>query len=112
MRGQLTIVYPDKPMELRLLGYPPNFADLQMIVGGTVQIVPHWDQNVDFDGVFRQATVIVNEDAPAMGLQVNHWATAMWHFVARAKGHRINQPLTGPVVIATGDDEFLNAFLE
>ena len=112
MRGTLTIVYPDKPMDVRIMSSVPEFEELQRLVGGLVTIIPGWDHCVTFSGAARPCTVLANEEGLLLKLPFNFWATAAYQLVLRAKGAKGQlQPLVGTVVIAEGDDDFMALLL-
>lgn len=111
MRGVLTYVHADKPMEVHYLSHTPEYKQLSKDLGGLVEIVSIFDQYVE-GGKPCRAIVMVNEEGLIMKMPFNFWATAAYHMIARAKGIRIQQMLVGLVIIATGDEEFLNALLD
>lgn len=113
MRGQLLIIHPDKPIEVRLVSHPVPLDEYKHILDDDIEIVPHWDQHMDYGGTLRKAIVLVGAEgiyrpSPSM----NFYATALWHYVAASKGLHILHSLTGPVVVCMGDDEFLESVLD
>lgn len=112
MKGQLHIIYPDKPVEVRMVSHPIDQIELENILGiGGIDVVSSWDHHLDFGGVMRRCLVLVNDDAPMIGRQFNLTATAIWQFIAKTKGEKHDKRLTGPVVVCMGDEEFLDNVL-
>ena len=112
MKGQLHIIYPDKPIEVRLISHPIEFSEYENILGvGAIDVIQGWDHHLDFGGVMRRCIVLVNDEAPMMGKQFNLTATAIWQFIMKTKGEKQDRRLTGPVVVCMGDEEFLDNVL-
>lgn len=109
MKGQVHIVYPDKPIEVRLMSHPLDSNELENILGqiGVIDVVSNWEQHLDFGGVMRPALVLWNAEAPMLAQPFNLAATALWQFIAKVTGNPHDNRLTGPVVICMGDQEFL-----
>ncbi len=109
MKGELLILYPMRPPERRQYFGPPPSSIITELVEGPAQLVPLFDQVVNFDGIPSKAVAFCNEEASRLNMPDNFWASALWHFIVRSKGEsRRPLILKGPVVILTGDEEFLN----
>lgn len=112
MKGQLHIIYPDKPVEVRFVSYPVAFEEYQRILGGSIEVIRQWDHHVNYGGAMVPCLALCNEEAPMMGWAFNLHATAIWQFISRTKGIKHDQRLTGPVVVVMGDQEFLESVLD
>lgn len=112
MKGILHIIFPDKPVEVRMVSAPVSFDELQRIVGGSVEVIQLWDHHLDFGGQMRSCIALCNDEAPMTGGMFNLYATAVWQFICRSKGKKHDQRLTGPVVVCMGDQEFLESVLD
>lgn len=108
MRGRMLIVRPEgaRPsIEVRELSGPPPLADLQSLVGGYLEAVPHFCQLLTPEGR-TVATAFCDEEGKLKGLPFNLLATAMWQ--ASASGPT-GDVLVGTVVIVTGDQELMTS---
>ncbi len=112
MRGTMDIIHPNQPMEHRFVSKVPKTAELEQILGGLPDIIPHWDQHINWFGNLVPALVVANNDYRDPIQPFNYYATAVWHYVSRAAGHPSATRITGPVVILTGDDEFMDSLLQ
>lgn len=108
MKIDLHVLYPNEgPSRIQLNHELPD-SYLNDLVGGLIQIVPAWDQFVTYDGKLVHGLAYCNEEATLLGMPDNHWASALWHYVLRAKGEkRLPLILRGPIVFVSGDDEFM-----
>ena len=69
----ITILKSNGTREVHEYTSKPQLKELQRIVGGLIQLVPHWSK---FDG--RRADVWCNEEGRLNGLPFNEQATNMW----------------------------------
>ncbi len=113
MIGSAIILRPHKPIEFRTytgLLDPNHFSDT---LDGLLELVPHFDQWLDAEGKLRECTVFADQEAELKGLEINHYASAIWNYIADLKGIdyrlRRRRMLTGPVAIVFGDEEFMEA---
>lgn len=112
MRGTLDIIWTNQPPEFRAVNRPPRLAEFEALIGSQPDIIPQWDQHINYYGNLVSAIAVGNSDYRDPIQPFNYWATAMWHYVARARGTNIVSRITGPVVIITGDDEFMELALQ
>ena len=114
MRGTITLIPVNRPMDMLLLSYcPPREWFEKMLGGPTIDVVRYYDQHCSLDGRFVPAMMLVNAAAEyEPDPNTNFWATAAWHMVATAKGHTISQHLYGTAIIATGDGDFMSQVLQ
>src|SRR3954462_366 len=91
---------------------------LQQLLGGYLEVVPGFDSIVDDGGTKHRCVAMVDEEGKLKQLPVNVQGTAMWdaalHRVGRERpcpmrGRRAPDVLCGPVIIITGDDEFMRS---
>jgi hypothetical protein len=77
----------------------PELEELQALVGGSIEIVPLWDE---FAG--EEALAICNEEGKIKNLPVNHAATTLWysHLGKRVQGRGHDDVLVGDVVVIYG----------
>jgi hypothetical protein len=83
------------------LDAPPELEQLQGNVGGFIELIPAFNA---FEG--KPCVAFCNEEGKLRGLQPNSKATVMWEFI---NGKSPRDCLVGPVVILTGDKEFMEA---
>jgi hypothetical protein len=88
---------------------PPPLQFLRKAVRGHIELVPYFTR-------FQNAPCVAlcNEHGKLAGLELNVEATRLWWYsAAEAHGIRPRQlggdTLAGPVVVLTGDQEFLQA---
>lgn len=108
MRGKLTIISPDGVITYKDVA-APLLDDLQEAVEGSIETVPYWTRW--HDRSTRQefpCVAFCNEEGKLKGLEANLVATFLWQ-VNSPRGRATGDLLVGPVVIVTGDDEFLAA---
>lgn len=100
MKGEVIVIYPDKPTETRALTAPPELESLQRYVGGWIEKVPAFD---NYEG--KMCIVLCNEEGKLKQLPINVKATELW---SKANGGvRLGDVLVGTVLIITGDREFM-----
>jgi hypothetical protein len=87
---------------------PPTLAELETILSSRPDIIPYFDQWIEVGGRLVPATVLANNDWQLPIQPVNLVATACWHYFAKLKGTNLQSVITGPVVIFTGDPEFMD----
>lgn len=93
----------------------PKLAFLQSAVGGYIETVPFWETYGD-----EPCLAFCNEEGKLLGLPYNDSATRAWHAAfIRTLDHPMTfsefiqrDQLAGPVVVITGDAEFMKAFRE
>ncbi len=107
MKGELLVLYPSKPPERRQYLGPVPTDILSELVGGSLAVIPLFDHIITFDGVPSKAQAFCNSEAYMLDLQDNFWANAIWHYILRSKGEQRLMSLKGPVVIVTGDEDFM-----
>lgn len=112
MRGTVTIIHPDEPMEVHILNRAPTLSAVRELVGShSVEILPYWDQHQTFADNLVPAIVVTSATAAVDNEQFNFFATAAWHYVAKAKGTQLAKHLHGKVIVITGDEDFMDAAL-
>lgn len=115
MRGQLHVIPSDVNAKHRviMLTHPVTFGDLIQYLGGHFELIPGFD-SVEQEGGIYPCLAFRNSDPPPKnyGLKENQWAYALWRQAyARRFGPDYPEPgdtLFGPVVIVSGDPDFLN----
>jgi len=85
---------------------PPPLKELQEIVGGPIESVPHlttiWLKDRPW-----QAVAFCNEEGKVKDLPVNLAATKLWHeSVPQMRGRDV---LCGPVIVLWGTADFMDA---
>jgi hypothetical protein len=113
MIGSSVIIRPSAPLEFRNYTGPVEEDHFSDAIGGLLEIVPHFDQWLDYTGRLRECVAYSNTEGELLGLEVNHYGSAIWNYLADLKGidyrlrrHRI---LVGPIAIVFGDMEFMEA---
>jgi len=106
MRGTMTLIEPDS-VSVTELTAPPELEALQHAVGGYIEQVPwfHW-----FIGV--PCVAFCNEEGKLRKLLYNEVATLAWTAAVMHDHGRLSgfcDRLVGPVVVLTGDREFMEA---
>jgi hypothetical protein len=93
MKGSVIIIPADasQPLTQMLAEKQPTLQELHAIVGGYIEVVPHWD---DHNG--EPCVVYCNEEGKLNELPINDRATLMWWNVL---GQRVNDVLVGNVVL-------------
>lgn len=109
MEGQAIILKPGETLETATrvhLDAPPDLAFLKEGVGGYIEAVPKFEA-LDLDGDRKRCVAFCNEEGKIHRLQPNFEAQRLWE---ASFGHLISSDfLVGPIVILTGDEEFLEA---
>jgi len=98
------VIRPGQPMETWDLDKPPELKTLQELVGGYIEMVPRF---TSFAG--EACIAYCNEDGKMKRLPVNAEMTVLW---AQNLGTTINMmrdELRGPIVVISGDREFMEA---
>jgi hypothetical protein len=111
MMGYIEVFRHDDQTNSRLYRatHPFTLRRGQRIVGGYLEVIPHWTTYLHNDGVLYDACALCNEDGKGMELPVNRLATARW---AQAIGMPLHDlikrdVLVGNVVLIFGDLEFM-----
>lgn len=108
MKGEMIVIADDglACLENRFeLTAPPELEDLQARVGGGyIEVVPRF--NV-FEG--KRCVALCNEDGKHLPLIQNTRATQLWADAVKRPFHELGDVLVGPIVILTGDKEFMEA---
>lgn len=109
MRGTITFIPPTRPMDVYQLSYvPPREWFEKMLGGPLIEVARLYDQHCGLDGMFVPAVMLYNVEAEtAPEPNVNFWATAAWHLIAKFKGTLLQSHLHGNVIIVTGDGDYL-----
>jgi hypothetical protein len=91
--GTIIVIPADEAMPVRSWAAEeqPALQDLQDIVGGYIEAVPHWDRHL-----LDTCVVWCNEEGKLHELPVNQRATAMWWGVL---GQPVDDVLCGDIVI-------------
>jgi hypothetical protein len=108
MIGTAIVIHADGTMEITQLSNAPTLDFLQEAVAGDIAIVPHFSTvgEIVKGGVVR-CIAYCNEHGEDKKLPVNRIATDLWLVAQHRAGVAIDDVLLGPVVVLTGDDEFL-----
>jgi hypothetical protein len=107
----MLIISPDPGTAPRLvaLDRAPELAELKdALGGGYLEAIPGFD-NIIQDGLIRPCLALCNEEGKLQELPINHQAQTLW-VNALARRHGTSDPrdiLVGPVVILSGDKEFM-----
>lgn len=105
MKGKLYVMRPDGTGLVEELFSVPVLEDLQIYVGGYIEVVPFFHCFLD-----RDCVAFCNEEGKNRGLPMNTTATQLWHDSVQFRYNRIiNDVLFGCVVIIVGDRELLDA---
>jgi hypothetical protein len=113
MQGKLAVIMPGDSIASTTIVYTdgaPTLDELQGAVGGSIELVPHFD-TILHEGQRIGCVVFCNEEGKlADSPRVNPQATGLWRSAVRHRGlPPIDDVLVGPIVILTGDDEFFAA---
>lgn len=100
MHGELHVIHSDGSVIHEEIHGSCPLEKLQRAVGGYIETVERW---TEYEG--HRAVVFCNEDGKLDGLPVNELATRLWHEAYPDAG----DTLVGDVVVATGDNEFMDA---
>lgn len=118
MRGKMIVIVPGALAKLVTeLDKPPDLVTVQKAVGGYIEHVPYWQTYLDEDTGRRLPCIVYcNEHGKLDGMAYNPEATAQWLEACAAdhgtRGTPGGDHLRGPVVILTGDEEFMRAQTE
>jgi len=106
MKGYIRVIRAGKLDEQMVLNAPMKLRLLQDIAGGDVEQLPHWST---YEGI--ACVVFANTDANRLRLPINKAAEEEWHYARIRDGVKgkspSENPLRGPVIIVSGDDEFM-----
>lgn len=109
MRGTLYTLFPDRPREVRDYLGTPSEGTISRLVLGLPEFLSTFDHWIDEQGNAQNVNVFINQEGSILKMRMNFPATAQWHYILRAKGLKPIRDLHGPVVIAYGDDDFMEA---
>lgn len=84
----------DRPLEL---------DEVNKLIGGYIELVPLWKTTLQG----QRCVVFCDEEGKNKNLPFNAQATAQWRMAGERNGVQITDVLVGPVLILTGDDEFM-----
>jgi len=87
----------DQPIALTRRDSTPSLEELQKLVGGYIEAVPHWDRQAGLPCV-----AWCNEEGKLDELPVNVRATAAWYVTL---GQRVDDVLVGNVVLCIGFED-------
>jgi hypothetical protein len=111
MMGYIELFRADDQTNSRLYRatHPLTLQRAHRLVGGYIEVVPHWVTNLHNDGHLYDACAVCNEDGKGLQLPVNRLATARW---AQAIGMPIHDlvkrdVLVGNIVLIFGDRQFM-----
>jgi hypothetical protein len=105
MKGSMLIFKPGVTDPKRIdLTKPPTASTLHKIVGGYIELVPHFE-SIGLDGDSFSCVAFCNEEGKLLNLPYNDAATKAWHFDLAPLV--TSDVLVGNVVIVFGDDEFM-----
>lgn len=96
MKGIATVFRADGAVAQLELEAPLSLEQLQKLVGGYFQQVPHWHSYLH-----QRCIAFCNEDGRSLDLPINHRATKEWMRVAPEFESNL---LFGLVVVITGDE--------
>lgn len=115
MRGSIQPIpsNPTLPDRTALLGRLVTLDELRNAVGGDIEII------LDFDTISRMGErqpcmVFCNKRAQSENLHQNDWASIRWRNARNHKDLKDGKHcvISGPVVVLTGDEEFMKALDE
>lgn len=108
MIGSLLIYKPDLALPyVQQLEAPPTAEKLARIVGGYIELVPHFN-TIMHRGTKRKCAAFCNEHGKLDCLPRNDVATKLWNTALERSGIMRNPDhLVGPVVIVIGDNELM-----
>jgi len=91
--GQVIVIPANDAEEVRVreTDTQPGLQELQDIVNGYIEAVPHWEQH---DG--RPCVVYCNEEGKLRELPINMRATVAWYL---ALGSQVDDVLVGDIAI-------------
>ena len=104
MRGTMVTIKPDGTLISKQLDATPTLEQLQAVVGGDIEQVPHFHS---YGG--ERCVALCNEHGRMQGLPFNYPAHTQWEV---AVGRTINvgsDGLLGTVVVIYGDDELMES---
>lgn len=118
MQGSLTLIPAEKgkPRRLIYLKTPPTLNQIRTLMGGTYELVPEFE-TIEHNQGIRECTAFCRDalEAHLEEETPNHWGNLLWGMSLARKYEYRGVPtepgatLKGPVLIITGDDEFLAA---
>lgn len=93
--------------------HPLTYRRANKIVGGSIEVVPHWVTHLHNDGELYDACALCNEDGKGLGLPVNRLATSRWAQAIRMPLHELvrHDVLVGNVLLIYGELAFMEDWL-
>jgi hypothetical protein len=104
MKGKAIIIHTDGRTTKEEFSSTIPLEKFQGWVGGSIELVPYFTK---FEG--EACVAFCNEEGKLEGLPVNITATFAWARSLRRPVNALGDVLNGPVVIVTGDAEFMEA---
>lgn len=108
MKGVMTIIGTNFTVTHEEFNDKIPLTELQHAVGGFIELVPFFES---FDG--EPCVAYCNEYGKLNSLPANRLATTMWYEQlmdnAKVTQDQLGDYLVGPVVVLTGDQEFMDA---
>jgi len=100
----LIIIKADGTSERRPLETVPDHVMLHDLVGGYIELVPHWN-HVTVDGKVQRCAVFCDENGKVNGRPINKIATGLWY---SAINGIVEDYLVGDIVIVWGNKAFIS----
>lgn len=100
MNGHLITIRTDGAIMTEPLSGAPHFTELQAIVGGHIEVVPHFNR---LKGA--PCVAFCNEEGKVNNLPVNETAQALW--LAACNCDLRGDYLVGNIAVVIGDDELM-----
>ena len=116
MRGTLLVFQPHAVPQVREFSHPPSQEEVQVVVGGDLQVVPGF-RTIRYGAVVMDCFALCNANGKHKGLAMNDLATIAWkEALRRAIDAGLwrsevmpTDPLVGSVAVLFGDREFMDA---
>lgn len=104
MKGEAFIYRPEtEAIERMTFSGPVPLEIITQAVGGHIEAVPFWSR---YHG--KRCVAFCNEEGKLHGLAFNEHATVAWFAAIGVQRTRmLNDVLVGPVIVLTGDEEFM-----
>ncbi len=98
------VVHPDGTTKTESLRRAPRLQDMQALVGGPIEPIPHMDYRAVDEGNKTHVAAYGNEEGRRLGLPPNEMATRMWR-----KSAVTDEILVGTVLFFWGDVTFMRS---
>ena len=116
MRGTLLVFQPHAVPQVREFSHPPSQEEVQVVVGGDLQVVPGF-RTIRYGDVVMGCVALCNANGKLKGLAMNDLATIAWKEALRRAVEAglwrseimPTDPLVGTVAVLFGDREFMDA---